>query len=392
MAVGLKTKVLNFAGQGLLAFSPAVIVAYLSHHSATVSASLSVAFAAAGVCFSIMYMGQRAYVSILGTSDSGKEFCFRFFNSLIAAAGAMAMSFLYGASPWLFFLAIAIKLSEAFIDLRNGVDIFTLGVGKASKKLFLSSLIRAIFVLIPFFVVDWASLNSYFLFVSYYLCLSLVVLVVVSKVPNSGFGVDSIRKYTLNDYIQNVSKLKKFSVATICCAILSSAPRLLLDVQVREEVSFLIAFSAAPAIAVLYQAIWLSVIDKVKKQPVKGFLVFLSEVVVVYISLILTKGMWSKLVPIFYGVTGTGFMDDFIEAVIAMSGFFGVMTTMNIFKFKVPWLESLSYTASLLVLVVCSSILGLHIIDAIYASSITMLIVLATYVALNCSLSILKKA
>lgn len=245
------TRIYNLFGQGLLGFLPALVVAYMANYDIDLSAKMSFSFAAVGLCFSTFYFGQRAYIAINGicNKSESQDLLFRNINIIIASLIAIIISKWYGVTLWLFVLAISFKFSEAYIDLKNGLDINKHGSESAAKWLFISSLSRALLILLPLLFFH-PSENNYRYFIVYY---ALVAFIFWFNIKIKHVAHNDTKQDELFSYIRNILILRSFAVATISCSFLSAAPRLVSNPDKIENAILLIALSISPAIAIIYQ-------------------------------------------------------------------------------------------------------------------------------------------
>jgi len=366
------TKLNNFFGQALLAFLPALLVAFISHFDISLSGHFSFSFALVGVCFSIFYMGQRAYIAINGVVDNSfhNELVFRDINMIFACVMTLILSLYLELPLWLSLCAMTIKLSESPIELHNGIELKYRGANKAAKNLCVASFIRALFIIAPFLIINPVEISSFKIYTLYYLLFGIIVWLLFKRkiklLSLKGFQVKL-------SYFANFNRLKVFAFATIACSILSALPRLLTSPAGVENSLILIALSISPAIAVVFQAIWLANIEKLNTKKVGGLLLFYVEIFAVLFIVILTSPIWSMLIPIVYGISATDDIDIFKNIIIVMSLFFSAMTLMNCFKFYKPKLETVAYISSSLTLLI-TSYLNIEILNSLIWASTSMCI------------------
>ena len=365
-------KLNNFLGQALLAFLPALIVALISHHNLAMSGKFSFSFAIIGVCFSIFYMGQRAYIGINGVVKSSlkNETRFRDLNVFFATLLSLIICMYLDIGFWLALCAISIKLSESPIELHNGVDMKYRGVKVASKNLFKFSFIRAVFIIFPLFFFSIYDPMSIEYLSIYFVGLSVIVWCYFwRRERNYEFGNARIKF----GYFFNFNRLKIFAFSTIACSLLSALPRLSTSTEGIENHILLIALSISPAIAVVFQAVWLTNIGKLNKQSFSSIALFYFEILIILVVLYFSSPIWSELIPIFYGVSVLSDINIFKETIIVMSVFFGAMTLMNCFKFYNPKLEMTAYIFASVTLLI-SVYFDSELFDSIYYSTVIMLL------------------
>ena len=365
-------KLHNIFGQGLLAFLPALLVAFISHSDIKLSANFSLSFAVVGVFFSIFYMGQRAYIAVNGVKENSfiNELAFRDVNLLIACVFTFIFSMYYDLPLWLVLCAISVKLSESPLELNNGIELKYKGSYQAAKNLFRASAVRAICIVIPLFVIDPLNSYSFQLYSLYYLVFALIVMLIFkSKVKD----YNKSAYQSIFSYLANFSRLKVFAFSTIICSVLSALPRLLTSSSGDHSI-ILIALSLSPALAVVFQAIWLANIEKLNSKTFTFLIVFYLEIFCVLLVVYFTSPFWSLLIPIIYGVSATVDIETFVKVILIMSLFFSAMTLMNCFKFYRPELEFIAYISSTLTLLF-SVYLEVGILDSlVFASSRVFLI------------------
>ncbi|WP_440875552.1 hypothetical protein [Thalassotalea sp. PLHSN55] len=365
-------KLNNFIGQALLAFLPALLVAVTSHYNLLLSGQFSFSFAVVGVCFSIFYMGQRAYIAINGALEGSlyKEFVFRNINLFLACLVSTILCLILDVTLWLAFCAMAIKLSESPIELHNGIAIKYEGSKKAAQKLCVASVVRAIFIVVPFLLIPPSNEDVIKIYTCYYLLLSAFVYWLykhkVSRLNNSAMKVRV-------NYFKNLGRLKVFALATIACSLLSALPRLVTSPSGNENSIILIALSVSPALAVIFQAIWLANINKLNHKSFKSLVFFYLEILAIFVVIIISLPIWSLLIPIVYGVSTSSEVEIFADVVVAMCLFFSAMTLMNCFKFYTPKLEMVAYIGSSLVLLL-SSFSNVELLTSLYYSAFIMFI------------------
>jgi hypothetical protein len=364
------TKLNNFVGQSLLAFLPALLIAFVSHFSLSLSGKLSLSFALVGVVFSIAYMGQRAYVAINGVVANSfyNEYHFRNINIVLAFVITLVLSRYLMLPLWLSLCAIAIKLSESPIELNNGIELKYKGARRAAKNLCLASVVRALLVIAPFLVLMPMEESFFKYYSGYYFILGFVVWSFYKrKIMNFNENKNKVNI----GFLANFNRLKIFAFATIACSLLSALPRLLISPNGEINNIVLIALSISPALAVIFQALWLANIEKLNTKSLTNLLIFYVEVLAVVVLVILTSVIWEKLIPIFYGISTGVEIDVFKNIILVTSLFFSAMTLMNCFKFYLPKVETYAYVSSSIMMII-TYYLNMEILDSILFSSLTM--------------------
>jgi len=375
----MKVKAYNYLSQIALAFLPALLVVLTAREDLHLAAEMSFAFAVVGVIFSIFYLGQRPYVSIHGflLGSKNKDVMFRVGNLIVATVLIFLISAFEERMSWAIGLAISVKFSEAFIDLRNGFDVYQTNVQTASRRLFVRATLRAGVIILGVMML-WGRMEGEYSTLIF-ICLVVALLAFVDVLFDS--DCVSYKLPTLMEYRSGYKKLSFFSIATLFCSVLSAAPRFVLSPSSTENQIALVALSAAPVFAVLFQALWLSSISKLKELNLSTLLIFFAELSAVVILIVLAKPIWLSLVSILYGIEDVVLLDVFSSVVIAMSLFFPAMTLMNIFKYHHAWGESLGYLLALLSILVCFYAFGVDIIWSVVAAAAAMLFVFFIYIA-----------
>ena len=334
----MKTKVTNFLSQGLLAFLPALMIAIIARTNMFIAAEMSFSFAIVGVFISIAYLGMRSYISINGhlTGERGKDITFRIVNVLAATILVVVVAVLMGRDSWLIYFALLLKLSESFIDLKNGIDVHNYGVERASINLLTSSTIRAVILISCFLAVTkYGDGNHYALL----LTASILAFYFFGNLK----GKHRVLILSFKEMKASYKALTFFSLATIICSMLSAMPRLIVSAESVENQIVLIALSISPVLGVVFQSIWLSEIHRLKKLDLHSFLIFTFELLLIVFFIYISDFLWRPIISIVYGIEDVLLLDVFSNVILAVSFFYAGMTLMNIYKYEHPWAEGLMY-------------------------------------------------
>ncbi|MNF93485.1 hypothetical protein D3C84_761640 [compost metagenome] len=265
-------------------------------------------------------------------------------------------------------MVIAIKLSEAVIDLSAGYTTKIKGVDDSSKEFLFYAALRAVLLGVIFIVVPIPSEGNYFIHVAFGLCLFAFLFF---KLVPVGVFFKEVRNYSFYSYRFQFDKVLGFGLATITCSILTALPRLLLAGEGDVEV-VAIALSAAPVSALLFQAIWLSNIKKLGSRDFKNYSVFFVEIFFVVLVVYFSSPIWEVLIPHIYGEDAAKRGDIFVGVILASILFFGAMALVNIFKFEVPLLESAVYAFSAAVYMVVYLFCGGSVSNGLIYSAASM--------------------
>ncbi len=365
----MSVKFFNIIGQIALSFLPAVIVAYTTNTSLDLAGSLSQAFAITGLIFSTFYLGQRSYIAVNGTISASlhDDMGFRDLNIIIATALVLALAYFIELPLWICVIAVSIKLSEYPIDLSNGYNVKNYGSAKASSRLAKASVIRAGLISLSFIFFSPLGESTYSIYSMYLLIVAVIVRLYYRSIEHKRAKIVSKTKYWIY-----VKQLKYFALATIACSMLSALPRLVVEPINNINNVVLIALSVTPVIAVIFQGIWLSNIEKLSTKLINPALVFYLEVIAIIILVYFSSPLWKHLIPLIYGIESNDLIQVFISTVCVMTLLFGGMTLSNLFKFYKPKFESISYVLASAVIMFCFNILNFGILESFFISGIFM--------------------
>lgn len=363
-------KILYFLGLALVSFLPVFFVAYTANHSVAQASSISVAFAYAGLFFSIGYLGQRAYLSL---HASGKE-CFvehavfRVANVITVSALLVLTSFIVGLPLYIIVVAISIKLSEAILDLRAGYTTKIFGSKFAAKEVFYGASIRAAMFGALFF---WAPVVDSVNFALYLIVGVGLFLIFVFFFVGMQPLKNKMESYTYSLYRAQFTLCLGFGLSVASSAVMTAAPRLFL-VGGNESYVESIALSVAPVLGLVFQVIWLSNIGKLASMHAKNIFLFLAEVMFVLLLIFITQPLWNVVLVYVYGESVGASVDAFSYILLASSLFFSVMATLNILKIKNPLYEVFAHIAGLSCYMISFLFVSLPVGHSLILSSLVM--------------------
>lgn len=338
------SKSIIFLGLSLISFVPVALVAYASNYDLSFASDISISFAYVGVCFSIGYLGQRSFLAINASPNEGLSVhaIFRFLNLFGVILFLLFIALAVQLPLYILCVAVAIKLSEAVIDLNAGYKTKTIGVDASGKEFFLYAALRALFLCCLFFMVPVVTVENFIIHTFFSVLLFLFIF--TRLIPISFFW-RGLRAYDFDVYKRQFKGLLGFGVASISCAILTSSPRLFLVGDSNVEV-VAIALSAAPVCGLIFQTIWLSNIRRLSSRRSSDYFVFFVEVLLVLLVVYFTAPLWMWSIPFIYGDAVGGGADVFLSVILSSVIFFGAMALVNLFKFEAPFLEFFVHCAS----------------------------------------------
>jgi hypothetical protein len=140
-----------FLAQGILAFSPAVLVLLVTREDAPSGGDLSVALGVVDALYSVAYLGQRGYVSVRGFDQvpARAGLTLRIAASLLMATPALLVSWGMGLALHLAMFVVAMKLTESLVDLWVGMRVRLSNDEANSRDFLVVAVLRTVLVLTP---------------------------------------------------------------------------------------------------------------------------------------------------------------------------------------------------------------------------------------------------
>lgn len=360
----LLVRLAAFLGLGVVSFLPVVIVAYVSRHNIKTASEISITFAYVGLVYTVFYFGQRAYLSFNANDDIYEHLIFRLINIFLASLLLVLIGSFVGLPGFIITLAISIKLSEALMDLRYGYITKIKDANRASREYCITGFFRACLFFSVFLLFPNPSIHNYYFYVfaGGGLFVALLVRYVVLKDL-----VMSMRSYSLENYFSSLRLNFVFALSAFSCGIVIAAPRLLLAGGAGVELQA-VALSLAPLLGLMFQAIWISNINKVHAGG-KAILFFLAETLLLLSIIYFSSPLWGKGISIFYGDAIRGGLDLFVDVLLASAVFFSVISFLNVLKARLPMFEFFIHILGFVFYLILSGYMGKEVVFSLYATS-----------------------
>lgn len=343
-----------FLAQGILAFSPAVLVLLVTRGDAAAGGELSVALGVIGAVYSIAYLGQRGFVSVRGFDvvPGRAGITLRLAATLLAAGPALWLALARGLALELGLFVVALKLSEGIVDLWVGMRI-RLSPDERSSRAFLAvSIVRTTLVLAPVALLGAAVVSEPWM--AGWLLLLFVLGYGAAHRDTARLGLAGSYAVSPRDALRYAWIMRAFAGATLVCAVLSALPRILLPTA--EPASWAVpavALSIVPIVGLAVQALWLGNVRRLSEEP-RLAPRFVAEVLGV---LALTGALWPawRLVArLAYGFEAEADAARFATTVVAGAALVAGIGLSNLCKLTDrPRMEAFSYGVGIATLALC---------------------------------------
>ncbi|MCD1638039.1 hypothetical protein K7H92_04880 [Pseudomonas stutzeri] len=370
----LITKFIVLIGLGIASLLPVVIVAYISRFDVGLASDASISFAYTGLVFTVLYFGQRAYLSLNAEDNFHSHLIFRLTNTAIASLLVFVISFFVDLPLFFVVFAISIKLSESLMDLRYGYAIKVSGVSVASKEYMVIGLLRLLLFGCMFAIFSVPSKDNYIYHSAAGILFFFLILFYCARLQ------DCTAKYNFSNYFKALGVYAPFAMSALSSGLVTAGPRIFLvggsDVEIQA-----IALSLAPLLGLLFQTVWISNLSKLNDSAfrVKKVSIFTLEVAFLLVAIFIFSPVLRKVISVFYGGVEGKDLTHFVEILLASAVFFFVMALLNLLKLYRPGYEFVVHALGVVFYCIAYVLLKMSVPASLCATSIFMLSLLFVF-------------